>query len=168
MNAMFNLLYNHRFFSSVMKGLLVVSLLLLFPGPISASEQNPNYSIISSSQYDYHIPPPDTWTCFDYSMNYSHHNPEWGMVVMSDNKYLSGKNHVVNYMISSEGYLLIHDGLLNINYLIKGWEYDSEGDTLDFYHFYIDSEKPTRHYNRANPLHIRPNAEEVWSRWNGI
>jgi len=160
---MFNLLYNHRFFSSVMKGLLVVSLLLLFPGPISASEHI--YEITTSSQYS-HIPPSNKslWTCFDHSMNYSLHNPLWGMVCISSHPRFRGTNHVVNYQINySDNTLIIHDELLENDYIILGWEYDS--CTFDYYHFYIDSERPTRYYNRNNPLHIRPNAEEVWKDW---
>lgn len=133
-------------------------------GPISASEQTPSFTITSSSQY-FHTPPSNIslWDCFDHSMNYSLHNPLWGMVCISSNPRFKGRNHVVNYQIDySDNTLIIHDSLLENDYRIEGWEYDS--CTINYYHFYIDSEKPTRHYNKGN-LKIRPNAEEVYRDW---
>jgi len=132
-------------------------------GVNSASEHT--FEITTSSQY-HHIPPSNKslWTCFDHSMNHSLHNPSWGMVVISSNRLFRGENHVVNYQINySDNTLLIHDGLLENDYIISGWEYDS--CTHDYYHFYIDSERPTRYYNRRNQFHIRPNAEEVYRDW---
>lgn len=129
-----------------------------------ASEHIPSFTITSSSQYS-HTPPSNIslWDCFDHSMNYSLHNPEWGMVCISSNKFFKGRNHVVNYQINySDNTLIIHDSLLENDYIIEGWEYDS--CTHDYYHFYIDSERPTRYYNRGN-LKIRPNAEEVYRDW---
>jgi len=123
------------------------------------------HEITTSSQY-FHTPPSNKslWGCFDHSMNYSLHNPSWGMVCISSHPRFQGMNHVVNYQINySDNTLIIHDELLEKDYAIKGWEYDS--CTFDYYHFYLDSERPTRYYNRNNQFHIRPNAEEVWKDW---
>lgn len=127
---------------------------------ISASENN--LSNISPSnflntQYGYMVPPRELWTCFDYSMNYSHHNSEWGVLLISKYPRFMGLgediSHFVNYQISSEGILSIYDGCSG-NHVC----------TYDYYHFYIDGEKPTRYYNFQNQFQIRPNAELVYDR----
>lgn len=94
-------------------------------------------------------------------MHYSQDNPEWGMVVISDHPRFRGMNHVVNYQINEDKTLQIHDEYLGIDYVIREWEYDS--CTFDYYHFYINGEKPTRYYNYRNRFHIRPNAEIVYN-----
>ena len=150
-------------------GALIVFLLTIttcqaVTGTSPASEQNPISSITPSSQYAYSTPPLHLWTCFDHSMNYSLHNPEWGMVLISSHPRFRGKNHVVNYKINySDNSLIIHDEFLKNDYIIRGWEYDS--CTFDYYHFYIDGERPTRYHNWVNSMHIRPNAEEVYRDW---
>ena len=101
----------------------------------------------------------DGWTCVDYSIKLNRLNPQWGMVVISDNLRFQGMNHLVNYKITDEGFLFIHDELLMIEYTISGWEYDD--GPFDYYHFYIDNEIPTRHYR-----YLLPNAEEVYRRFS--
>ena len=168
MDAVYDRLSNSRSLSLFGTALLATSLVLLSIGNAWAEQDVTKTSpaseqISNSSQYAYSTPPLHLWTCFDYSMNYSFHNPSWGMVCISSNPRFRGKNHVVNYQINySDNTLVIHDGLLGNDYTIEGWEYDS--CTHDYYHFYIDSEKPTRHYNKGN-LKIRPNAEEVYRDW---
>lgn len=170
-NAEGELVLNSRFLALFRNTLLVILLLLgvcqigqAEVGDSPASEinniNNPNYT----NQYFYIVPPLPLWTCFDHSMNYSLHNPSWGMVLISSNPHLLGMGHSVNYKINqSDGVLHIWDGFNQITQAREGWEYDS--DTFTYYHFYIDGEKPTRWFNFCNKLHIRPNAELVWSRY---
>lgn len=80
----------------------------------------------------------NNWTCYDYSINYTEKNPEWGIVTFSNNQ-LFKNSHVVNYKIIDEDILLIHDGMTKSDYIIGGWK--NQG----FYHFWID-EKPIRNY----------------------
>lgn len=172
-NAVSDRLLNSRSFSLLGTGLLLICLMAIPIGSAHLEQavvrDGPASEHISeittSSQYS-HTPPSNKslWTCFDYSMNYSLHNPSWGMVCISPHPRFLGTNHVVNYQINySDNTLIIHDGFLENDYAIEGWEYDS--CTFDYYHFYIDSERPTRYYNRRNSLHIRPNAEEVYRDW---
>lgn len=129
-----------------------------------ASERISNSSITPSSQYSYSTPPLHLWTCFDHSMNYSKHNPEWGVLLVSNHPQMLGMGHFMNYQINySDNSLIIHDEFLENDRIIRGWQYDS--DTFDYYHFYIDSERPTRWFNFQNKFHIRPNAEEVYRDW---
>ena len=81
------------------------------------------------------------------------------MVVISDNRLFKGSNHLVNYKITDEGYLLIHDEAFMIECTVSEWEYDC-GPT-NYYRFYINNETPTRHYR-----YLLPNAEEVYRRFN--
>lgn len=174
-NAVYDRLLGGRSFSLFGTGLLVTLLVLLSIGTAwaewdvvrdsPASEHIPSFTITPSSQYS-NTPPSNIslWDCFDHSMNYSFHNPSWGMVCISSNPRFQGLNHVVNYQINySDNTLLIHDGFMKNDYIIRGWEYDH--CTFDYYHFYIDSERPTRYYNRRGRINIRPNAEEVYRDW---
>lgn len=54
-------------------------------------------------------PNKEAWTCYDYTMNFSEYNPDWGMVTMGKTG-LRGATHMVNYKYISENELLIHDG----------------------------------------------------------
>lgn len=98
----------------------------------------------------------DGWTCFDYTVEYNRQYPEWDMVVISDNQWFQGTNHLVNYKINEDRTLLIHDEYLLIEYEIGGWEYDD--GPFDYYHFYINNETPSRNYR-----YLTPNAEKVYS-----
>jgi len=94
---------------------------------------------------------PAEWTCFDFAMNWSEQHPEWGMVVISDNKRFQGMNHVVNYLINDDKSLQVKSYIMQnekydvIEYTIYGWEFDDYG-RFDYYHFYLDGEIPTRKY----------------------
>ncbi len=83
-------------------------------------------------------PNKEAWTCYDYTMNFSEYNPDWGMVTMGKTG-LRGATHMVNYKYISENELLIHDGYLNSDYRYVGWQYDG------YFHFYIN-ETPRRNY----------------------
>ena len=104
----------------------------------------------------------DGWTCFDYSMDRTRQNPEWGIVLISTNPkfegYKSGDNHFVNYKINDDKSLLINDEFLQNEYTARGWQYDTQA--FDYYHFYIDGEIPTRAWARNA---LKPNAEVVYS-----
>ena len=98
----------------------------------------------------------DGWTCFDYSIEFTQQNPDWGLVVISDDSRFYGDNHLVDYKITDDKKLLIHDELSCIERSVTGWQYEYTG--LDYYHFYINGEQPTRQYQN-----MLPNAEAVYN-----
>jgi hypothetical protein len=79
------------------------------------------------------------WTCIDYSIDYAKQNPEWGIVTISNNQWFRGVTHAVNYQITEQGNLKIHDGLYDRNYVLYDWQ------NIQFYHFWI-SGTPSRNY----------------------
>ncbi len=81
----------------------------------------------------------EAWTCYDYTLNFSEYNPDWGLVGMSDNKLFRGESHLVNYKLIDNDTILIHDGLNGAEYDLYGWQNDG------FYHFFIN-ETPRRNY----------------------
>lgn len=81
----------------------------------------------------------EAWTCYDYSLNFSENNPDWGIVCISNNRYFKGFSHMVNYKLLDNGSLLIHDGLYKSDYDFTGWE------CVGHYHFFIN-EPPRRYY----------------------
>jgi hypothetical protein len=85
----------------------------------------------------------DHWTCTDYSLDYQISHPDFGILTLSHNPLFRGVSHMVNYKIINNGKtLLIHDGLKNSDYRFDGW-YKSD----DYYHFWINGEKPVRTYS---------------------
>lgn len=104
----------------------------------------------------------DGWTCFDYSVELNKRDSTWGIVLKSQNPkfegYAYGDNHMVNYKILDDKSLLIHDELLKQEYIVGGWEYDS--NVFDYYHFYINDEVPTRTWSENA---IKPNAKVVYN-----
>lgn len=112
----------------------------------------------SAGQYDYVIPPEELWSCFDYAMEYSRTNPEWGMVLISDHPRFRGigNSHFVNYQFDENNDLITYDGDGEFIKKYIGWQYDS--DTFQFFHFYVDGEKPTRYFG-----YKMPNAEAVYN-----
>jgi len=112
----------------------------------------------SAFQYDYVEPPEYLWSCFDYAMHYSQDNPEWGVVLLSNNPRfkLYANNHYLNYKILDTGELNLYDvesGRLSRHW---GWQYDTV--TFDYYHFYAFGETPTRQHS-----YKLPNAEAVYN-----
>ena len=81
----------------------------------------------------------DSWTCYDYSVDFAKENPDWGVVTISNNQLFRGISHVVNYKLLSSERMAIHDGLLEADYTIVGWQYGN------YYHFWIN-ETPKRIY----------------------
>jgi len=104
----------------------------------------------------------DGWTCYDYSMERTKQNPEWGIVLISTNHrfegYKLGDNHFVNYKINDDKSLLIHDELILHEYTAHGWQHDTHA--FEYYHFYINGVIPTRSWARNA---LKPNAEAVYN-----
>lgn len=109
----------------------------------------------SAGQYDYVEPPEYLWSCFDYAMNYSQMNPEWGIVLVSDHPRFRGvgNSHFVNYQID-EGILYIYDSESGFTARHLNWWDDS----FTYYHFYMNGEVPTRYFR-----YELPNAMEVYN-----
>jgi hypothetical protein len=91
----------------------------------------------------------DSWTCYDYSVDFAKENPDWGVVTISNNQLFRGISHMVNYKLLSSERMAIHDGLLEADYTIVGWQYGN------YYHFWIN-ETPKRIY-----VVIRDNRNDV-------
>jgi hypothetical protein len=80
-------------------------------------------------------------TCYDFSIEYSKNNPDWGVVTLSNNCLFRGVSHDVNYKLNkTDGSLDIHDGLYSLDYTIYDWH------NVYFYHFWVD-QTPIRTYN---------------------
>lgn len=82
----------------------------------------------------------ESYTCYDYSVEFREQNPDWGIVTISNNKYFYGISHMVNYQLMDDGTLKIHDGLYKYDYVYEGWE------RVDYYHFWGDDEIPKWNY----------------------
>lgn len=89
------------------------------------------------------IPKPvEKWTCYDYSVNYSEQNPDWGVVTLSPNQWFRGQenvNHIVNYRFVDENIVEIHDGFWGIDYELNLTEREN------YYHFWTEG-TPTRRW----------------------
>lgn len=81
----------------------------------------------------------EAWTCYDYALNFSENNPDWGTVGLSDNRYFKGYGHLVNYKYINNNTLLIHDEANGCEYRYVNWQLDG------YFHFFIN-ETPRRHY----------------------
>ena len=81
----------------------------------------------------------ESYTCYDYSVEYSATHPDWICVTMSQNQWFRGVTHMVNCKLDSDGSLMIHDGLLKSDYTLYGWE------DYQYYHFWYDK-TPIRNY----------------------
>jgi len=80
----------------------------------------------------------DYWTCYDYTMDYTKNNPEWGRVTLFHSSYDS-VTHAVNYQLIN-GELEIHDGFYQIDYTLENWEDKAYYN----YHFWATNETPAR------------------------
>ncbi|WP_292464337.1 hypothetical protein [Methanolobus sp.] len=58
------------------------------------------------------------WVCVDHAVNYSRHNPEWGIVIPSPSPRFSVQPHMTNYKINGNT-LLIHEAQVNITYELE-------------------------------------------------
>lgn len=81
----------------------------------------------------------ESYTCYDYSVEYTKSHPDWICVTMSQNQWFRGTTHMVNCKLNSDGSLMIHDGLLKSDYTLYGWE------DYQYYHFWYDK-TPVRNY----------------------
>lgn len=98
--------------------------------------------VVSDSKAVSIIPVPKTeWTCYDYSVDFAKENTSWGIVTMSDNQWFNsncGISHMVNYQVINETSLMIHDGLYDVDYILKDWT------KKGFFHFWEG--RPVRNY----------------------
>ncbi|MDQ1253460.1 MAG: hypothetical protein QG646_2627 [Euryarchaeota archaeon] len=120
----------------MLKKLSIISLLLLSSTPGGA------VTVIPVS--------PDSWTCYDHSLNYTAENPNYGMVLLSFNPKFIGVSHYVNYTNLTENSIEIHDGLLGSDYVLINWQ------EYGYYHFWGSGETPVRNYP-----YLRDNRKEV-------
>lgn len=86
------------------------------------------------------VPSENSKTCYDYAVNYSATNPDWGLVVISRNQFFRGPSHMVNYKVLPDGDLLIHDESIKKEYVMHEWR-----NSNLFYHFLL-GERPVRNY----------------------
>ncbi len=86
-------------------------------------------------------PNKEAWTCYDYALNFSESNPDWGIVTISDHPrfYVS---HVVNYQQVDNNTLRIHDGMYECDYMFSGWK------NSGYYHFWPGNCTPRRYFIR--------------------
>lgn len=114
--------------------LIIFSMMIVFvvlPNPGLADEMNPVRNNTES------------WTSYDHSVSFSQNNPEWGIVLVGNNKNFNGLSTFANYQFN-ETDLILHDARYNITYVSLIWKYENNGN---FYHFYEKEEIPPR--NRA-------------------
>ena len=99
------------------------------------------------------------WTCFDYSVDFSAKNPDWGIVTMSDHPAFRGVSHMDNYKLDKKNpkIMYVHDGLYKNDYQIANWCVSDK-----YYHFWIN-DKPARNY-----LVMRDNKNVILKQYNII
>ena len=102
----------------------------------------------------------DSKDCLTLSLEYQSENPEWGILLISDNYWFRGLGHYVNYQFDDDKDIHIHDEMYNLNWSGRGWQYSGEYSFTtghQYYHFFID-ETPTRRFT-----FMKPNAMEVYN-----
>jgi hypothetical protein len=75
------------------KVILLLLVSLLFVGTASAQ-------LYQSGSFDPVRENEEYWTCYDHAINFARENPEWGVVVESENHLFRGEAHMLNYNIS--------------------------------------------------------------------
>ncbi|MCQ6963538.1 hypothetical protein [Methanolobus chelungpuianus] len=95
---------------------LISLLLLIMPAGASSGENGIDYDSYRNS-WDLLKENKDDWVCVDHAVNYSRHNPGWGMVILSPSPRFSVQPHMTNYMID-DNRLLIHEAQVDITYEI--------------------------------------------------
>ena len=83
----------------------------------------------------------DSYVCYDYSVNFMQHNPDWGCVTMSDQRFFYGVSHMVNFKIGDNNSIDIHDGMWGLNYTIENIHNNTR-----YYHFWPKNSTPIRTY----------------------
>ena len=102
-----------------------------------------------------------TKDCLDYSLEYQVSNPEWGILLISDNYWFRGLGHYVNYQIDENKDLHIHDEMYNLDWSGRGWQYSGEYSftySHKYYHFFVNGNEPQRRVG-----FMKPNAMEVYN-----
>jgi hypothetical protein len=102
-----------------------------------------------SGSFDPVRPDEDTWSCYDYSINYARENPEWGVVTLSNNPCFYGQSHYVNWKVEND-MLYLYDSQYNVK---CGFEIDklcmmecNEWFKPCYYKFWSVDETPHRNY----------------------
>jgi hypothetical protein len=100
-----------------------------------------------SGTFDPVRPNEDSWVCYDYSIDYSRKNPEWGIVTMSGNRCFKGISHMVNYKMVNDS-MFIHDEMYgyDCHFRFDNRTIDNPYYKYTFYHFYDINETPLRNY----------------------
>jgi len=109
------------------------------------------FSVDSAGAVSVVSKPTYKWTCYDYSIDFSKNNPEWGVVTVSPNQLFKGQesvNHIVNYKLVSNSTVRIHDGLYGIEYDLNLTEREK------YYHFWTEG-TPSRRW-----VFLQDNTEE--------
>lgn len=81
----------------------------------------------------------NSWTCYERAINFSANNPEWGIVLISNNKYFYGKGHFMNYKYDNST-LLLYDDYYKSTTTIIGLDQEptNNSHSNSYYHFYIN------------------------------
>ena len=126
--------------------LIIGFILLLLSVHIANAEQN----IIRDDQQK---------ECLDYALEYQSLNPEWSILLISDNYWFRGLGHYVNYQIDENKVLYIHDGMTGADYSAWGWQYNGEYSFTQYHQYYhlFVNEEPQRRFR-----FMRPNAMEIY------
>jgi hypothetical protein len=96
---------------------IIVLLLMIVPVSSGSGENGIDYDTYRNS-WDLLNEDKDDWVCVDHAVNYSRHNPEWGMVILSPSPRFSVQPHMTNYKIDGNT-LLIHEAQVNITYELE-------------------------------------------------
>ena len=82
----------------------------------------------------------NSYTCYDYSTEYVKEHPDYICITLSQNQWFHHVTHIVAGKLNSDGSLNIHDGLLQTDYTLYGWQ------KYQYYHFWYDNKTPIRNY----------------------
>jgi len=117
------------------KVILSLLIFLLFVGTASAQ-------LYQSGSFDPVRDNEEYWTCYDYAINYARENPEWGVVVESENRLFRGEAHMLNYKILNPEHM--YDATTETTVYYN----NLKNHNNKFFKFYTDPDKtPLRQYS---------------------
>lgn len=96
----------------------IIALLLMISSLSTASAENEIDYDAYRNNLDFLKEDKEDWVCVDHAVNYSRHNPEWGIVILSPSPHFNLQPHMTNYMIEGNT-LLIHEAQVNHTYELK-------------------------------------------------
>lgn len=96
---------------------ILALLLAIMPSGIASAENNIDYAAYRENQ-DFLKEDQNDWVCVDHAVNYSRHNPGWGVVIVSPSPRFSVQPHMTNYRIDGNT-LLIHEAQVNKTYELR-------------------------------------------------